>query len=45
MPIAITLIMLLNKKKKRHYIFDVLAENTQEAELETAAVFVILVTA
>lgn len=45
MPIATIQITLLKTKRKNHYIFGILAENTQEAELETAVVFVILLTA
>lgn len=45
MPIATIQIALLKTKRKNHYIFGILAENTQEAELETAVVFVILLTA
>lgn len=33
------------KKMKSHFIFGILAENTQEAELETADIFVILLIA
>lgn len=46
MPIAAIQITLLKKKKRKsHYIFGILAENTQEAELETAVIFVILLIA
>lgn len=48
MPIAamqITLLKTNKKKMKSHFIFGILAENTQEAELETGDVFVILLIA
>lgn len=45
MPIAAIQITLKTKKNKSHYIFGILAENTQEAELETAVIFVILLIA
>lgn len=45
MPIATIQITLLKKKKKSHYIFGILAENIQEAELEIAVIFVILLIA
>lgn len=37
--------IIKKKKRKSHYIFGILAENTQEAELETAVIFVILLIA
>lgn len=46
MPIATIQITLLKKKKRKAItIFGILAENTREAELETAVVFVILLIA